>query len=164
VRVPTGDSTHFAWLDARYAPMAYELEVGSASDLTKPLFNTNVYSSAFDLAPGLAVGSYYWRVRAKAGAVESAWASPQEFAVMDMTLRSSGQAVSPQSVSSVPRFNQMKMIPWFMQNGVMPPHKDTAMLCLECEQETGPHAWDMPHPVGKRGTGGNTGVLSCHAA
>jgi hypothetical protein len=82
----------------------------------------------------LSAGTYYWRVQAI-----DAGGSQAEFSPVNMiTLQdpgASGALFAPASTGTLPL-----PVPLIYQ------HKDTPMLLLESQNETGAHAWDVAHP------------------
>ncbi len=80
----------------------------------------------------LSAGTYYWRVQAI-----DADGSQAEFSPINMiTLKvqgASGHLFALAPIETLP-------VPFLWQQ------KDTPMLLLESENETGPHAWDVAHP------------------
>ena len=142
--IEKGDSTLFGWRDTRYAPVAYELQVDDSEDFQSPRAQVTCMAAEYDLQPGLPPGQYFWRVRAKAGDLVSVWSIAHGFSVIELPTSASGQGVTPRAPSLSPGTKQQK-IAWFTQNPVLKPHKDTRMLCLECEFQQGAHAWDDRH-------------------
>ncbi|MHC1770077.1 MAG: hypothetical protein AB9869_38315 [Verrucomicrobiia bacterium] len=153
--VRQGDSTRFLWMDPRYAPVLYDLEVDDAADFQTPLLKVQCSEAAYAHSPGLGAGKYFWRVRAKAGDLASPWSGPAEFEVLDLPELSAPRPVAAQSLSSplsgLPPPSHV--IRWFDNNAIPLPHKDTTMVCLECDQASGPHAWDRPHGTKEGATG-----------
>jgi hypothetical protein len=143
------DTTRFTWVDPRYSPVAYELEIDDAADFQTPLVRATCYEPGYTHSPGLVPGHYFWRLRAQAGEMAGPWSTSASFEVMELPLLPPQTRVTAQSV--LPRPNALQalpstyVIPWFEQNRVLGPRKDTTMVCLECEWETGSHAWDKPH-------------------
>lgn len=85
--------------------------------------------------PGTPVpdGAYFWRVKTLYPSGESAWST--EASVTSLTLPSpvgTGRVVGGISA-------KVLGITWQLQ------HKDTKMLCLDGDVETGDHAWNAPH-------------------
>ncbi len=142
----------FVWLDYRLAAVQYQLQIGDDEALTSLQVDVTVDATVHDVAAPLPTGKYYWRVRTRYRAMEGAWSSALPFTVLstefqplvlvgegawdDLGVPSADAAGSGSVVA----------IPWFAANGIEPPRKDTYMVCLECRQDSGPHAWDVPHP------------------
>lgn len=148
-----GASTRFIWVDPRYSPVAYELEVDDAEDFQTPLIHVTCYEPNYTHSPGLAPGKYFWRLRAQAGEVAGPWSSPAGFEVMELPVlspqaRAAAQSFSPRPAAPLALASTF-VIGWFENNKVLGPRKDTTMVCLECDQETGIHAWDKPHGTPK---------------
>lgn len=141
-------TTVFAWLDPRHSPMAYDLEVCHTNDLQQPVISATCYEPGYMASPGLVAGGYAWRIRPVAGTLKGPWTAWQEFAVLDISLaqRAPGAAARrvglqggiPLQMATIPYFTS-----WATSHGI--PSKDTTMVCLECLQDQGPHAWDVPH-------------------
>ena len=143
------ETTRFSWVDPRYSPVAYELEVDDADDFQTPLFRVACYEPGYTHSPGLPTGKFFWRLRAQAGEVTGPWSTPAGFEVMDLPPVSPQARVTAQSVpprpTAPPALPSTFVIPWFEQNKVLGPRKDTTMVCMECDQQTGVHPWDKPH-------------------
>ena len=115
----------------RWYPVAgaqeYEVQ-GAVSDA----FATMVFDDIVEepeIQVTLAEGAYFWRVGAIGDGGSAGFSAPQSFA-LDAAV--SSVTLAPAAVSlSVPQIKQ---------------HKDTAMLLLESDRETGLHAWDKAHP------------------
>jgi hypothetical protein len=76
----------------------------------------------------LSAGEYFWRVGAVGDGGSAALSAAQT-----LTLATDGPSVAAADVTqSVPYFSQ---------------HKDTKMLLLESDRQTGDHAWDSAHPA-----------------
>lgn len=147
------EETVFAWLDPRQSPVAYELEVCRTNDLLSPVIRATCHEPGYTVAPGLLAGGYAWRVRPMAGVVEGPWTAWQEFAVLDVSLARQAQSVAAHKATphgGVPF--RMATIPYFSKaSGLSGPMKDSSMVCLECLQDHGPHAWDVPHGTSQSG-------------
>lgn len=120
----SAESVPFTWYPiAGGAP--YRLQVAADEAFTAITVDqpANVTQATASLTPGV----YYWRVIAGNGAI-----SPVRPLVVAGTSSAALPAASSQNVQlNVP----------FVE-----PRKDTAMLLLENEQQTGDYPWDAPHP------------------
>lgn len=142
--VLAGENTRFAWVDPRSSPVAYDLEVDDLEDFQTPLIHTTCYEPSYTPASGFVAGIYYWRLRARAGDLEGAWSPASRFEVLDlMPPQKPGRAV-PQGAST-PSGSGMVYGLFYREYEFAAPHKDTSMICLECDQDTGDHAWDRAH-------------------
>lgn len=136
-------TTPFAWADFRNAVMAYRIQVSATESFEALLVDEVAAGTVHEVSPALAPGEYYWRVRAEAGEFVSPWSATAAFTV---ELLPSELLPSKPGDSSSPGSSTTVMIDAYMLSGFLPvPHKDTNMVCLECEHDKGAHAWDKPH-------------------
>ncbi len=118
----------------------YRFQMDNNSDFSSPsvdkvLLNA-VYMPSKEVPPStVAAGTYYWRVKVLLAGSESPWSTGVE--VRSLTFPVSGPLGAIKTLG----------ITWQLQ------HKDTTMLCLDGDPETGNLAWDRPHT--ERGTHGN---------
>ncbi|MDP2895782.1 MAG: hypothetical protein Q8Q12_04395 [bacterium] len=142
-----GETTPFAWVDPRYSPITYELEVEKTGDFQTPLIGVTCYEPGYLQRPGLPPGQYFWRVRPVAGDLEGPWSALLAFEVIEGEPSLSATAVGLQGIGQQAGTPiEIRTIPFFTSPSTLkPPVKDTCMLCLECLRDEGPHAWDLPH-------------------
>lgn len=109
----------------------YRFQLDNTSDFSSPIVNQTLNQAAYIPDSPVAAGAYFWRVRVLFSGGESPW-SPG-VAVRSLTLPSTATADVAQFASKT------LGIAWQLQ------HKDTNMLCLDGDPETGASAWDRPH-------------------
>ena len=102
-----------------------------------------------ELEPALSPGTYFWRVQAIAtDGTEGAFSPISVFEVSadDLPTSSHSELRSP---SFVKKAQAADIVPPLREGVLSVPmisqHKDTAMLLMESENESGPHAWDRDH-------------------
>jgi len=139
------ETTRFAWVDPRHAPVTYELEMDDADDFHNPLVHAGCPSARYDVSPGLATGKYFWRVRAIAGTLTSAWSPALSVEVLDLSPPPESRREAPQGASTLAGSGIVYYFFYGLKEELDTPQKDTSMICLECDQDRGWHAWDRPH-------------------
>lgn len=125
---------------------SYRVQIATDAEFGQPV--EEEITQAPSLATGtLNPGDYLWRVQAVFADGSMAGFSP----VSSFTISSTElPAVPPQSSDwLMPRAYAADLVPP-RREGVLPvpmihQHKDTAMLLLESQHESGPHAWDRDH-------------------
>ncbi len=117
----------------------YRFQMDNNSDFSSPTVALTLPSAAYVPTTPVAQGVYYWRVKTLFGSSESSWSPGVE--IRSLTLPYG--AVTDMSTLAFKTLG----ITWQLQ------HKDTNMLCLDGDAETGDSAWDHPHT--SRGTHGN---------
>ena len=114
---------------------SYRIQVATEATFATPVMDTTSTEAQISVA-GLAPGAYLWRVQAVApDGTESPFSEPADFelaagAAMARVSSIALAADTPGKHLSVPVIGQ---------------HKDTAMLLLERNVESGPHPWDADH-------------------
>lgn len=136
----TIDSATFAvsWNPVEGAT-SYRFQMDNNSDFSSPIVDLTLASAAYVPSTQVAQGVYHWRVKVLFRGGESSWSSGVE--IRSLTLPYG--AVTGMSTSASKTLN----IVWQLQ------HKDTNMLCLDGDPETGDSAWDHSHTA--RGNHGN---------
>jgi formylglycine-generating enzyme required for sulfatase activity len=119
----------------------YRFQMDDNSDFSSPVTDQILTEAAYIPSTPVAEGTYYWRVKIIFASGESPWSSGVQ--VHSLTLPLAGSAVAPKTILA----SKTLTITWQLQ------HKDTNMLCLAGDPETGDLAWDRPHTT--RGTHGN---------
>lgn len=126
-----GDST-FA---VSWAPVAgvtgYRFQLDDNSDFSSPEVDETLQEAAYVPSSPVAAGDYHWRVKALFAGGESAWSAGVEIHSLALP-DSTANRVTAESMKTLG-------ITWQLQ------HKDTNMLCLDGDAETGENAWDSPH-------------------
>lgn len=114
----------------------YHVQVATGQSFNSPVIDQTVTDPTLTI-PTLPLGDYLWRVQAATTDGKKADFSPvSAFSIVRPTSLL-GHFASP-SKSSV---HAPLAVPWISQ------HKDTRMLELELNRETGAHAWDVDHKV-----------------
>ncbi len=113
-------------------PGATQYHVQVSSDDTFSTLIVDETVSTGSLNVNLQPGKYFWRVQAITDAGQADY-SP----VQTLTVNSGSSGAGH---LATPRRETVLRVPLIMQ------HKDTAMLLLESQNETGNHAWDAAHP------------------
>jgi len=113
-------------------PGAAQYHVQVSSDETFSALIVDETVSTGSLTVNLQPGKYFWRVQAIAEGGEADYSPVQTLTV------SSGN--SGTGHLAAPLRETVLGVPLIMQ------HKDTGMLLLESQNETGDHAWDAAHP------------------
>jgi formylglycine-generating enzyme required for sulfatase activity len=139
--VPPGgvlDGDHFVigWNPVENAT-GYQFQLDDQSGFSSPLVDTVLESPFYASPVSVAQGTYYWRVRTMIGTDPAEW-SP-EYAVQSikfLSVLSSGLTKNKN-----PMVSQELGIEWKLQR------KDTLMLCLNGDAESGLAPWDGPHEV-----------------
>jgi hypothetical protein len=123
-----GPAVELSWYPIAGA-VQYRVQVSADAPFTAPVVDETIAVPPLKLDQ-LSPGDYYWRVQAIAADGATADFSPPNL----VTLASPASAFR---VAAVPK-NPLP-VPLIFQ------HKDTSMLMLELNSETGAHAWDMDH-------------------
>ncbi len=137
----TIDSETFtiSW-NALFGATGYRFQLDDVADFTSPVTDTVLGTPAYMPTAGILEGTYYWRVKTIFPDGESNWTSGVEIHSLTIPNISFN---SPSATSA----SKTLGITWQLQ------HKDTNMLCLDGDNETGDFAWDAPHV--DRGAHGN---------
>jgi len=101
----------------------YFLQVDNKIDFGSPEIETETKDVVFASKDPLPDGTYYWRVKA----YQWLWTGVATFTIFTVSSTSEDKDLE------VPHYRQ---------------HKDTKMLCLDCCDQTGEHAWNDKHKVG----------------
>lgn len=109
----------------------YRVQVAQQDTFSASLVDETTSERA--LRVELQPGSYFWRVQAIAENGALAEWSPAQSLTVDPHFSAAHVAGPAQHQTAL-------TVPFIAQ------HKDTAMLLLESQNETGAHAWDVPHP------------------
>jgi hypothetical protein len=125
---------------------SYEVEISEASDFASLVAREAVETPGYS-TPDLQPGEYFWRVRAVFEDGSAASFSP----VSSFTISASQVPLTVRQTSSFffsEAFAAETAPP--LEEGVLPvpmiyQHKDTSMLLLESQFESGTHAWDRDH-------------------
>lgn len=117
----------------------YRFQMDDNSNFSSPVVNVTLPEAAYVPTGAVADGTYYWRVKVLFPSGESAWSPGVEIRTITLPYGSTGDA---QTLAS-----KTLGITWQLQ------HKDTNMICLDGDDETGFFAWDRPHS--SRGTHGD---------
>ena len=116
----------------------YRFQMDNDANFSSPVTDTVLAAPAYVPSTAVPQGTFYWRVKVLLASGESPWSAGVE--IRALTLPQASPAV--QSLAS-----KTLGITWQLQ------HKDTKMLCLDGDAETGNEAWNAPHA--QRGTHGN---------
>lgn len=130
----TVDSATFAisW-NAVAGATGYRFQMDDNADFSSPTEDTILSEPAYVPTSPVPEGTYYWRVKVIFEGGESSWSSGVE--INSLTLPSPPGS----SVEALQASYKVLGIAWQLQ------HKDTNMLCLDGDPETGNFAWDAPH-------------------
>jgi hypothetical protein len=125
----TGPAIALNWYPVAGAAQ-YRVQVAADANFTAPTVDQTVAVPPLNLDQ-LHPGDYYWRVQALAADGSAA----------DFSAASLVTALSPPAAAAVTAqaTGTTLPVPMIFQ------HKDTAMLMLELNSETGAHAWDVDH-------------------
>lgn len=137
----TVDSETFtiSW-NAVHGATGYRFQMDDNIDFSSPTVDTTLTEPAYIPTSPVPEGTYYWRVKVVSDGSESSWSPGVE--IHSLTLPSPrGSSLHPAQLS-----DKVLGITWQLQ------HKDTNMLCLDGDAETGNEPWNAPHSV--RGTHG----------
>lgn len=115
------------------APGASEYRVQVSGDEAFSALTIEETVSAPVLSVDLQPGTYFWRVQAVPADGAAADFSPIQKITVDPGFSTTGHLAAPHRQTSL-------AVPFMSQR------KDTDMLLLESKNETGLHAWDVPHP------------------
>jgi len=140
---PAGATVDSATFAVSWNPLegatGYRFQMDNNSDFSSPTVDLTLLAAAYVPSTPVAEDTYYWRVKVIFVGGESSWSPGIE--IHSLTLPyGSGAGVSALASKTLG-------ITWQLQ------HKDTNMLCLDGDPETGNSAWDRPHS--SRGTHGN---------
>ncbi len=128
----TLDSVTFAlsWNPLETAT-GYRFQMDNDADFSSPAVDLVLLRASYLPDGPVAAGVYYWRVKGIFAAGESDWSAGLEVRSMDLPYTSFNGVldVLPTTLG----------VPWQLQ------HKDTKMVCLDGDPETGAGAWDSPH-------------------
>jgi len=116
----------------------YRFQLDNNNDMSSPMTDTVLTQPAYTPTTPVPAGAYFWRVKIIFAGGESPWSAAVE--IRSLTLPP--LSVGPEALAS-----KTLGITWQLQ------HKDTNMLCLDGDAETGNQAWDAPHA--QRGDHGN---------
>lgn len=141
--VRNGVAAQFSWQDVRETFPEYEIEVADTDQFLAPLVRAKVHTLRYQLQSGLPLGSYFWRVRTRLGELPGPWSKAVPFEVLSVPSPTPKAPVGLQSAL----FPNINAIAWFSSHPVQRPRKDSDMLCMECETDRGPHAWNRDHEV-----------------
>jgi hypothetical protein len=125
----TSPGVELSWYPVAGATQ-YRVQLASDIAFTNPAIDQAVTSPPLKLDQ-LASGDYYWRVQAIAADGSTASFS-QPNAITIVSKSSAAHLAAPAKANPL-------AVPMIIQ------HKDTAMLMLESQKETGAHAWDVDH-------------------
>ncbi len=120
---------------------SYQFQLDDSPALSSPLVDINLSQPSYQSPSTLPDGIYYWRVRVTVSGLSSAWSTIHSVTTMDLSPAGSIKKANTILAS------QTLPITWQLQ------HKDTNMLCLDGDVETGNNAWDAEHT--SRGEHGN---------
>ncbi len=121
----------------------YHFQLDDSEDFISPIINLNLSDPSFISSSPLANGVYYWRVQVTVSDNVSSWSPVHSIETISL----SSWLADVTTTSSVIHTEALLPITWQLQ------HKDTNMLCLDGDSETGLNAWDSEHS--NRGTHGN---------
>jgi len=123
------------------APGALEYNVQVSNDETFSALTIDETVSEPALTVELQPGAYFWRVQAvpaEGPALSGADGAAVDFSPIQKITVDPGFSIT--SHLAAPQRQTNLAVPYMSQ------HKDTAMLLLETKNETGEHAWNVPHP------------------
>ena len=126
------DSATFA-LNWNFANRAegYHLQLAISDDFSDPLVDEVLSQPAYVPTEGVPEGVYYWRAAVVQAGSQSIWTSPRRVESRPVSLVLAGLSSSLQEVDS-----QSLAISW------KPQRKDTAMLCLVGDSQSGDNPWN----------------------
>ncbi len=125
---------------------SYRVQIAADAEFSRVVEDRVVQTPSF-ATPALAAGDYLWRVQAVFAGDSTAEYSPASSFTISTTelpaapAPSSGSLISDAHAADLvpPRREGVLAVPMIYQ------HKDTAMLLLESQNESGTHAWDRDH-------------------
>jgi len=120
------------WMPSATA-VGYQFQLDDGNDFASPIISTTLADAAFVSAASIAPGRYYWRVSPVFVNGMGAWTAAAQ--IQTVALPSAFHANSTYSINNLKTLS----ITWQLQ------HKDTQMLCLDGDEETGNNAWDQAH-------------------
>lgn len=126
-----GETFALSW-NAVPGATGYRFQLDDGGDLGSPLVDTILDAPTYAPATHVSQGTYYWRAKALLDGSESAWSPALE--VHAVPLPATSRRSDVHSLA-----HQVLDVPWQGQ------HKDTQMVCLDGDPETGPGAWDTAH-------------------
>lgn len=118
----------------------YRYQMDDNPDFSSPVLDTTLSEPGYIAASTITEGTYYWRVKTMFVSGESAWTVGVQIRSLSLPTPFGNNLRAEQAVAAVIG------VPWQLQ------HKDTDMLCLDGDAETGGNAWNAAHT--SRGTHG----------
>ncbi len=124
------DSATFAvsW-DTVYQASNYRFQLDDANDFSSPYIDITTQESFYAAQTPVPEGDYYWRVKVISDTGESNWSSGIEIHSLEF----------PATTNTIQIASNLLNVQWQLQ------HKDTKMVCLNGDRETGVAPWDLPH-------------------
>ncbi len=124
------DSATFAvsW-DTVYQASNYHFQLDDANDFSSPYIDITTQESFYAAQTPIPEGDYYWRVKVISETGESNWSSGIEIHSLEF----------PATKNMIQITSNLLNVQWQLQ------HKDTNMVCLNGDRETGVASWDLPH-------------------
>ncbi len=137
-----GGTFAISW-NAVNGAVSYQFQIDDSVEFITPDLDISLVEPTYIPAEAIVDGVYYWRVKVFLETEESPWTQPvsvQTITMPDLEVSGTNSINETIARKSLP-------ITWQLQ------HKDTNMLCLDGDAETGGNAWDKPHT--SRGDHGN---------
>ncbi len=123
----------------------YQLQIDNDPGFSSPLVDVELTQPYYTPASPLPGGAFWWRVRSRLGALQSAWSTPLSVTVIPVTsAMAAGDTAEALSIGP----DVVLSMTWLRQK------KDNPLLCLDGDNEGNPatsgeeEAWDAVHPDG----------------
>lgn len=120
----------------------YHFQLDDSEDFVNPIIDVNLSDPTYISSSPLADGVYFWRVQVTVSDILSGWSPAHSIESINI----SAMLANANITSSIIHSEVVLPITWQLQ------HKDTDMLCLDGDAETGSNAWDSEHAsIGEHG-------------
>jgi hypothetical protein len=116
----------------------YRVQIDTTDAFASPVVDATVNDAGFMPATALADGDYVWRVQAIMTDGSAADFSDAFSITIDAGARAANASPPPQKGAATASGS--------IAVAVIKQHKDTAMLLLESQHDSGAHAWNVAHP------------------
>lgn len=117
------------------AAVGYQFQLDDSNDFASPIISTTLDDASFVSAASIAPGIYYWRVSPIFASGAGAWTTAAQIQTVALPT-----TFHTNSINAINDLKTLSMT-WQLQ------HKDTQMLCLDGDDETGSNAWDQAHSL-----------------
>ncbi len=121
----------------------YHFQLDDSEDFISPIIDNNLSDPSYISSSPLADGMYYWRVQVSVSDIVSNWSLVHSIDIISLSSLLSDAS----NTSNVIHTEVLLPITWQLQ------HKDSTMLCLDGDSESGSNSWNSEHS--SRGDHGN---------